>query len=137
MNKKIVGFSCGSFDLFHGGHVSMLRECKKVCDELIVGIQTDPTIDRSKKNKPIQSIVERQISVGACRYVDKITVYETEKDLEDLLSILDIDIRIVGADWKGKSFTGKEICAKRGIEIHYNTRDHRFSTSELRERIKK
>jgi len=132
----IKGFTCGAFDLFHAGHVSMLRECKKFCDFLTVGLQTDPSKDRPDKNKPIQSIVERQVMLRACRYVDAIRIYETEKDLEELLSLLDIDVRIMGADHKDGFITGKEICEKRGIKIIYNTRDHHFSTTELRERIK-
>lgn len=114
----------------------MLRECKKFCDFLTVGLQTDPSKDRPDKNKPIQSIVERQVMLRACRYVDAIRIYETEKDLEELLSLLDIDVRIMGADHKDGFITGKEICEKRGIKIIYNTRDHHFSTTELRERIK-
>jgi glycerol-3-phosphate cytidylyltransferase len=134
-NMKI-GFTCGTFDLMHIGHILMFKECKSVCDYLIVGIQTDPTIDRPKKNKPIQSIVERQVQVKACRYVDEVIVYETEKDLEDILSSFDINIRILGIDHKDGFMTGKEICERRGIEMYYNKRDHNFSTTNLRERIK-
>lgn len=135
----MTGFTCGAFDLFHAGHVVMLQEAKSVCDYLIVGIQTNPAIDRPEKNKPVQSIVERQIQVGACRYVDETIVYETEKDLLDLLTILKIDIRIVGPDHANKPNPSPrdEICHRRGIEIYYNRRDHGFSTTELRERIKK
>ena len=97
MRKTVIGFTCGTFDLFHAGHVSMLNECKRMCDHLVVGIQTDPTIDRPKvKNKPIQSIVEREMLVGGCKWVDSIIIYETEKDLEDILSILPINVRFVG-----------------------------------------
>jgi len=131
-----VGITFGTFDLFHAGHILMLKECKDECDYLIVGIQTDPSIDRPDKNKPIQSIVERQIEVDGCRYVDDIIVYETEKDLEDILSCFDIDVRIVGEDHRNGFMTGEDICKKRGIEIIYNKRDHNFSTSELKERIK-
>ena len=114
----------------------MLRECKDLCDYLIVGIQTDPSLDRKTKHRPIQSIVERQLEVSACEHVDEILVYETEKDLEELLSVLPIDVRFVGEDWKSKTITGKEICDKRGIEIAYTIREHNYSTSGLRERIK-
>jgi glycerol-3-phosphate cytidylyltransferase len=131
----MIGFTCGTFDLFHAGHVLMLKECKNVCDYLIVGIQTDPSIDRPEKNKPIQSIVERQIQVLGCRYVDEIIVYETEKDLETILSALDINIRILGADYKTKKITGVEICEKRDIKMYFNKRDHGFSSTRLRERI--
>ena len=133
-----TGFVAGSFDLFHAGHIAMLSEARSVCDYLIVGIQTNPAIDRPEKNKPIQSIVERQIQVRGCRYVNETIVYETEQDLLDLLTILKIDIRIVGPDHanKPKPSPRDEICNRRGIEIYYNKRDHRFSTTELRERIK-
>ena len=135
---KKVGITASAFDLFHAGHIVMLKECKKVCDYLIVALQTDPTIDRSKeKNKPAQSIVERQVQVGACRYVDEIIVYETEQELEEILSLLDIDVRIIGADWKDKEYTGKKICEERGIEIYFNERHHKFSTTELRRRAGK
>jgi glycerol-3-phosphate cytidylyltransferase len=132
-----TGFTCGVFDLLHIGHLAMLGECKKRCDYLIVGIQTDPTIDRPEKDKPIQSIVERQMQVRACKYVDSTIVYETEEDLEDLLSILDINVRFVGVDHKKGFMTGEEICKKRNIEIVYTPRDHGFSSTDLRERIKK
>lgn len=132
-----VGFTCGTFDLFHAGHVIMMEECKKQCSYLIVGIQVDPSKDRSFKNRPVQSIVERQIQVGACRYVDDIIVYETESDLEDLLKTLDIDKRFVGAEYYNQEFTGRKICLDRNIEIIYNMRDHSFSSSSLRERVVK
>jgi glycerol-3-phosphate cytidylyltransferase len=113
----------------------MLEEAKQHCDKLIVGLQTDPTIDRpDTKNKPVQSIVERQIQLEAVEYVDYIFIYETEKDLMDLLTVLDIDIRFVGEEYKDKDFTGKQYCIDNGIEIFYNSRKHRFSTTELRKR---
>lgn len=131
-----VGFTCSTFDLFHAGHVVMLEEAKRVCDYLIVGIQVDPTIDRPKtKNKPVQSIIERQIQLAACRFVDEIIVYTTEKELEDCLMTLPIDVRILGEEYRDKEFTGKEICDKRGIECHFNKRDHYFSSSDLRQRV--
>ena len=135
LHGKIVGFTCSTFDLLHAGHILMLAEAKSVCDHLIVAIQTDPTIDRpNSKNKPVQSIVERYVQLSAVKFVDQIIVYETEKDLEDLLMFLPIGIRILGEEYRDKPFTGKEICEQRGIRIWYNSRTHRFSSSELRER---
>jgi glycerol-3-phosphate cytidylyltransferase len=131
-----VGVVFSSFDLFHAGHVAMLAEAKNHCDYLIAALQTDPTIDRpDSKNPPIQSIVERQIQVSTNRNVDEVVVYQTEKDLEDLLLILPVDVRILGVEYKDKEFTGREICLKRGIEIVYNGRDHSFSSSSLRKRV--
>lgn len=132
-----VGFTCSTFDLLHAGHILMLKEARSLCDKLIVGLQTDPTIDRpDTKNKPIQSIVERYIQLQAVRYVDEIFVYSTEKDLEDLLMILPINLRILGEEYYDKNFTGKEICSKRGIKVYFNKREHSFSTTELRQRVK-
>jgi glycerol-3-phosphate cytidylyltransferase len=131
-----IGIVFSSFDLFHAGHVAMLAEAKNHCDYLIAALQTDPTIDRpDSKNPPIQSIVERQIQVSTNRNVDEVVVYQTEKDLEDLLLILPVDVRILGIEYKDKDFTGREICMKRGIEIVYNGRDHSFSSSSLRKRV--
>ncbi len=131
-----VGITFSTFDLFHAGHVAMLAEAKNHCDYLIAAIQTDPTIDRpDSKNPPIQSIVERQIQVSTNRNVDEVVIYQTEKDLEDLLLILPIDVRILGVEYANKEFTGKEICKNRGIEIVYNGRDHSFSSSSLRKRV--
>lgn len=130
-----VGFTCSAFDLFHAGHISMLEEAKNQCDWLIVGLQMDPTLDRPTKNKPVQSIVERFIQVNGCRYVDQIIPYNTEKDLEDLLLMLPIDIRILGDEYKDKEFTGRSICIKRNIELYFNGRSHSFSTTDLRRRV--
>lgn len=130
-NQGKVGFTCSCFDLFHAGHVAMLREAKTVCDYLIVGLQTDPTIDRSEKNQPVQTIVERYLQLQACKYVDEIVVYATEQDLVDLLNILPINIRILGEEYKDKEFTGRDM----DMEYHFNKRSHRFSTSDLRKRI--
>jgi glycerol-3-phosphate cytidylyltransferase len=130
-----VGFTCSTFDLFHAGHIDMLQQARRVCDYLIVGLQTDPSIDRSFKSKPIQSIVERQLQLKATQLIDEIYVYETEKDLEDLLNILQIDVRIIGEEYKNVPFTGKNICLERGIEVVYNRRRHTFSSSELRQRV--
>ncbi len=131
-----IGITFSTFDLLHAGHVAMLAEAKNHCDYLIAALQTDPTIDRpDTKNKPIQTIVERQIQLSTNRNVDEVVVYETEKDLEDLLLILPVDVRILGVEYADKEFTGKEICRKRGIEIVYNGRDHSFSSSSLRSRV--
>ena len=134
-NTKI-GITCSSFDLFHAGHVKMLEEAKEHCDFLIAALQTDPTIDRPEKNKPKQSIVERYIQVDACKYVDQIVPYTTEKDLEDIFLSFRLDVRIIGEEYKDKHFTAKDICKDRGIEIIYNSRAHDWSSSELRNRIK-
>jgi glycerol-3-phosphate cytidylyltransferase len=133
---KKIGIVFSTFDLLHAGHIAMLAEVKNHCDYLIAGLQTDPTIDRpDTKNAPIQSIVERQITLSATRYVDEIVVYQTEKDLEDILLTLPIDVRILGIEYADKEFTGKQICVNRGIEIVYNGRDHSFSSSSLRKRV--
>ncbi len=133
---KTIGIVFSSFDLLHAGHIAMLAEAKNHCDYLIAALQTDPTIDRpDTKNKPVTSIVERQIQLQAVRYVDEIVVYQTEKDLEDILLTLPIDVRILGVEYKSKEFTGKSICEQRGIEIIYNGRDHSFSSSSLRKRV--
>ena len=133
---KKIGIVFSSFDLLHAGHVAMLSEAKNHCDYLICGLQTDPTIDRpDTKNKPIQSIVERQIQLAACRYVDEVVVYSTEQDLVDLLLILPVDVRILGVEYAEKEFTGKGECIMRGIDIVYNGRDHSFSSSSLRKRV--
>lgn len=126
-----VGFTCSSFDLFHAGHVMMLKEAKEQCDYLIVGLQTDPTLDRPEKNKPVQSVLERFMQVDGCRYVDQIIPYSTEKDLLDLLTSYKIDVRILGEEYRDKPFTGHKL----PMEVYYNTRNHTFSTSELRNRI--
>lgn len=130
-----VGITCSSFDLFHAGHVKMLEEAKHHCDWLIVALQTDPTIDRPEKNKPIQSIVERYVQVEACKWVDQIVPYTTEKDLEDIFLSFNIDVRIIGNDYLGKQFTAKDICIDRDIKIIYNKRDHNWSSTDLRGRI--
>lgn len=133
---KTIGITFSTFDLFHAGHIAMLSEAKNHCDYLIVGLQTDPTIDRpDSKNPPIQSILERQIQVSACRFVDEIVVYQTEKDLQDILLTLPIDVRILGVEYENQNFTGKDICYDRGIELVFNSRDHSFSSSNLRERV--
>jgi glycerol-3-phosphate cytidylyltransferase len=133
---KKVGITFSTFDMLHAGHIAMLSEAKNHCDYLIAGLQTDPTIDRpDTKNKPIQSIVERQIQLAACRYVDEVVVYSTEQDLRDLLLILPVDVRILGVEYADKEFSGKEECVKRYIDIVFNGRDHSFSSSSLRKRV--
>lgn len=127
----VWGFTCGAFDLTHAGHYLMFKENRKKCDFLIVGLQTDPSIDRKDKNKPIQSVKERLIQLKACRYIDQVIIYKTEKDLIKLLKQLKPNIRFLGVDWKDKDFTGKEL----PIEIIYNTRNHNYSSSSLRKRI--
>ncbi len=131
-----IGIVFSAFDLFHAGHVAMLAEAKNHCDYLIAGLQTDPTIDRpDTKNKPVQSIVERQIQLGSCRFVDEVVVYQTERDLVDLLLILPVDVRILGVEYEHKDFTGKQECLSKGIELIFNRRDHSFSSSSLRKRV--
>ena len=131
-----VGFTCSCFDLFHSGHGAMLEEAKKNCEHLIAGLQVDPSINRPDKNKPIQSLIERQLQLRACKYIDEIIVYKTEEDLETLLKTLPIDIRFLGQEYSNRDFTGKDICMAKSIEIYYNSRLHGFSSSELRGRIK-
>lgn len=130
-----IGITFSTFDLLHAGHVAMLAEAKNHCDYLIAGLQTDPTIDRASKNKPVQSIVERQIQLAGSRYVDEVVVYATEKDLEDILLTLPIDVRILGVEYENSDFTRKQICIDRGIELIFNGRDHSFSSSSLRKRV--
>tara|TARA_R100001440_G_scaffold75559_1_gene103102 strand:- start:2381 stop:2791 length:411 start_codon:yes stop_codon:yes gene_type:complete len=134
MKEICKGITAGTFDLLHAGHVAMFEEAKSVCDHLTVAIQIDPSLDRSEKNSPVQTIVERQIQVKAIRWVDDVIVYSRERDLEDIFVVLPLDIRIIGEEYKDKEFTAKEICKRRGIKIHYNTRQHSFSSSELRNR---
>lgn len=130
-----IGITFSSFDLLHAGHIAMLSEAKNHCDYLIAGLQNNANWDRPEKNAPIQSIVERQIQLAATRYVDEIVVYNTEKDLEDILLSLPLDVRILGVEYKDSDFTGKAICHERGIELVFNSRDHSFSSSSLRKRI--
>lgn len=135
-NKKI-GITFSTFDLLHAGHIKMLEEAKSQCDYLIVGLQLDPSLDRPEKNTPSQSIIERYIQLKGCKYIDEIVPYVSEQDLKDILSSFKLDIRIIGEEYKEKPFTGREYCEKKGIEIFYNRRDHRFSSTELKKQIKK
>jgi glycerol-3-phosphate cytidylyltransferase len=128
-----IGFTCSTFDLFHAGHIMMLKEAKSQCEYLIVGLQTDPTIDRpDTKNKPIQTLFERFVQLQSCRYVDEIVPYSTEKELIDILLSYPIDVRIIGEEYKDAHFTGREF----DIEMYYNRRKHSFSTTSLRQRVK-
>ena len=128
------GITFGAFDLFHAGHVLMLEEAKSVCDYLIVCIQTDPSLDREEKNKPVQSIIEREIQVSGCRYVDEVIIYDTEVDLLNIIDEVDWDVRILGEEYKDKNFTGRDQTLER---CHFNKRPHTFSSSELRNRVSK
>ena len=130
-----VGFTCSTFGLLHAGHVSMLREAKSQCDYLICGLQVNPNIDRKEKNSPIQNIVERQVQLSAIKYVDEIIIYCTEADLLDIINMYPINVRILGEEYRSKDFTGKDECRNRGIDLYFNKRDHRFSTSDLRKRV--
>lgn len=131
-----VGITFSAFDLLHAGHVAMLREARSNCDYLIVGLQTDPTLDRPKeKNKPVQTLPERFVQLNGLKFVDEIVPYQTEQDLIDILEMMQIDIRFLGEEYREKEFSGKEVCRRRGIQLHFNKRDHRFSTSDLRCRV--
>lgn len=131
-----IGFNCSTFDLFHAGHVTMLREEKRHCDYLIVAVQVDPTVDRpDTKNKPVMSIYERFMCVSACKYVDEVLVYHTEEDLLNMLKTIHIDIRFLGDEYKTKDFTGKQWCLDHGIELFYHERQHPYSSSTLRKRV--
>ena len=132
----IVGITFSTFDLLHAGHIGMLREAKTHCDYLIVGLQSDPTIDRpNSKNKPIQTMVERYAQLNALKFVDEIVPYQTEEDVIDILELFNIHIRFLGEEYRDKDFTGKDVCRKRDIDLHFNKRDHRFSSSDLRKRV--
>tara|TARA_B100000424_G_C22759382_1_gene409781 strand:- start:133 stop:543 length:411 start_codon:yes stop_codon:yes gene_type:complete len=132
MSKRKTGFTCSCFDLLHAGHVLMLKDAKQQCDYLVVGLQTDPTIDRpDTKNKPIQTYEERYIQLEAIKYVDEILKYNTEKDLFEMLRLLRPNVRILGSDYEGKYFTGSEL----NIPIYYHNRNHNFSSTNLRKKI--
>lgn len=131
-----VGITFSTFDLLHAGHIGMLREAKANCDYLIVGLQSDPTIDRpDTKNKPVQTMVERYAQLNALKLVDEIVPYQTEQDVIDILELFQLDVRFLGEEYKLTDFTGKDVCQQRGIELHFNKRDHRFSSSDLRKRV--
>lgn len=130
-----IGLTASTFDLLHAGHVSMLREAKSQCDYLIAALQVDPSLDRSDKNPPVQTIVERQAQLHAVKYIDEVIIYCTERDLLDIINMYPIDVRILGEEYRLKDFTGKDECRNRGIQIYFNKRDHRFSSSDLRKRV--
>ena len=127
-----IGITFSAFVLLHAGHIKMLEDTKQHCDYLIVGLQTNPTLDRPENNKPTQTVVERYIQLKGCKFVDEIVPYATEQDLEDVLRSFNVDVRILGIEYQDKNFTGREYCQEKGIELYYNSRDHRFSSSGLR-----
>jgi glycerol-3-phosphate cytidylyltransferase len=130
-----IGITFSAFDLLHAGHIKMLEDAKRQCDYLICGIQTDPTLDRPEKNKPVQSVVERYIQLKGCKYVDEIVPYATEQDLEDILRSFKIDVRIIGDEYANKLFTGRDYCEEKSIQLYFNKREHRFSSSGLRKEV--
>lgn len=132
-----IGITFSAFDLLHAGHIKMLEDSRRQCDYLICGLQTDPTLDRPEKNKPVQTVVERYIQLKGCKFVDEIVPYATEQDLEDVLRAFKIDVRIVGEEYQDKNFTGRVYCEEKGIQLYFNKRDHRFSSSELRKEVLK
>ena len=135
MKNRVVGITFSTFDLLHAGHIGMLREAKDHCDYLICGLQVDPSVDRPEKNSPVQTLVERYAQLNAVKFVDEIVPYQTEEDVVDILQLFDLDIRFLGEEYREKEFTGKDICRKRGIQLYFNKRDHRFSSSGLRKRV--
>ena len=135
MSNIIIGFTASTFDLLHAGHITMLRDAKSQCDHLICGLQVDPTYDRIDKNKPIQSIVERYTQLAAVSYVDEIVPYTSEEDLMDILQMYPINLRILGEEYRNKDFTGKDECRMLGINLYFNERNHKFSSSGLRKRV--
>lgn len=130
-NKNIIGFTCGAFDITHAGHYLMFKECREQCDFLIVGLQVNPNVDRKEKHKPVQTLKERRIQLEACKYIDKIITYKTEKDLVELLKKIKPTVRFIGADWKGKNYTGKDL----PIKVVFNSRNHNYSSTALRDRV--
>lgn len=133
--SKVIGITASAFDLLHAGHIAMLREAKEQCDYLICALQIDPSVDRLEKNRPVQSVVERYIQLSAVKYVDEIIPYYYEKDLTDILKSVKIDVRILGEEYKDMEFTGRDLCDRLGIKLYFNSRNHDFSSSELRKRI--
>ena len=130
------GITFSTFDLLHAGHIGMLREAKDNCDYLIVGLQSDPTIDRpDTKNKPVQTMVERYVQLNALHLVDEIVPYQNEQDVIDILELFQLDVRFLGEEYKHEDFSGKDVCQERGIALHFNKRDHRFSSRDLRKRV--
>ena len=132
-----IGITFSAFDLLHAGHIKMLEEAKSQCDYLICGLQTDPTLDRPDKNRPVQSVVERYIQLKGCKFVDEIVPYATEQDLEDVIKSFKLEVRIIGDEYLNKDFTGRKYCEQKGIKLYFNKRDHRFSSSGLRQEVHK
>jgi glycerol-3-phosphate cytidylyltransferase len=130
-----IGITFSAFDLLHAGHIKMLEDAKRQCDHLICAIQTDPTIDRPEKNKPVQSVVERYIQLKGCKFVDEIVPYATEQDLKDILRSFKLDVRIIGDEYADKNFTGRAYCEEKGIALYFNKREHRFSSTSLRREV--
>lgn len=130
-----TGITFSTFDLLHAGHIAMLREAKTVCDYLICGLQVDPSLDRPEKNKPVQTLVERYVQLSGVKYVDEIVCYQSEDDVVDILEMFNIDVKIMGAEYRDKDFTGKDVCKRKGIQLYFNNRSHRFSSSDLRQRV--
>ena len=130
-----VGLTASTFDLLHAGHIEMLREAKSQCEYLICALQIDPSIDRPEKNKPVQTVVERHTQLDAVKFVDEIIPYLHESDLEDILQMRDIHVRVLGDEYREQDFTGRDICKARDIDLYFNKRDHRFSSSGLRRRV--
>jgi glycerol-3-phosphate cytidylyltransferase len=133
--SKVIGLTASAFDLLHAGHIAMLREAKEQCDYLIACLHIDPSLDRLEKNPPVQSVVERHTQLQAVRYVDEIIPYYYEHELKDILKLYKPDVRILGEEYKDLDFTGRELCDRLGIKLYFNSRDHDFSSSELRKRI--
>ena len=130
-----IGITFSTFDLLHAGHVAMLREAKTVCDYLICGLQVDPSLDRPEKNKPVQTLVERYVQLSGVKYVDEIVCYQSEADVVDILEMFNINVKIMGSEYRDKDFTGKDVCERKGIQLYFNNRAHRFSPSDLRKRV--
>jgi glycerol-3-phosphate cytidylyltransferase len=131
----IIGLTASTFDLLHAGHIEMLREAKSQCDYLICALQIDPSVDRPEKNKPVQTVVERYTQLDAVKFVDEIIPYLHESDLEDILQMRSITVRVLGDEYRERDFTGRDICKARDIDLYFNNRDHRFSSSDLRRRV--
>jgi glycerol-3-phosphate cytidylyltransferase len=130
-----IGITFSTFDLLHAGHIAMLREAKTVCDYLICGLQVDPSLDRPEKNKPVQTLVERYVQLSGVKYVDEIVCYQSEADVVDILEMFNIEVKIMGSEYRDKDFTGKDVCKRKGIQLYFNNRAHRFSSSDLRKRV--
>ena len=131
----ITALTASTFDLLHAGHIQMLRDAKTQCDYLICALQVDPSMDRPEKNSPVQSLVERYTQLAAVKYVDEIVCYQTEDDLMDIIQMYPINLRVLGEEYRDKDFTGKDECRRLGIQLYFNKREHRFSSSGRRKRV--